>query len=86
MKKFGGFFHFLAKKTKNSVSKFRRGLQKGLVQGKYQNLWSLLNESVAIKCTNLFPKFQRGTLTQKDKKTFQSLQQKYQNSAFFYPL
>ena len=77
---------FWLKKTKNRVSKFRRGFQKGLVQGKYQNKWCPLKESVAIKCTNLFLKFQRGTLTQKDKKTFQSLKKKYQNLAFFYPL
>ena len=30
-------------------------------------------ESIVIKCINLFPNFQRGTPTQKDKKSFQSL-------------
>ena len=79
------FFLFLGKKkTINRVSKFGRGLKKGLVQGKYWNKWCPLRESVAIKCTNLFLEFQRGTLTQKDKKT--SPKQKYQNLAFFYPL
>ena len=79
------FFYFMAKKPQNWVSKFWPDFQKRLVQGKYQNHWRPLGESIVIKCTNLFPNFQRGTLTQKDKKSFQSLQQKYQNSAFFYP-
>ena len=61
------FFHFLAKKTKNQPSRFRPGFQKGLVQGKYENHWHPLRESIVIKCTNLFPNFQRGTLTQKTK-------------------
>ena len=75
----------MAKKPQNWVSKFWPDFQKGLVLGKYHNHWRPLGESIVIKCTNFFPNFQRGKLTQKDKKSFQSLQQKYQNSAFFYP-
>ena len=41
--------------------------QTGLVLGKYQNYWRPLVESIAIKGTNLYPDFQGGTSTQKDK-------------------
>ena len=37
---------------------------------------------IHMKCTNLIPKFQEGTITQKAKKTFQSWQKRSQNFAF----
>ena len=74
LKKISCFFHFFAKKTKNRASKSMPDFQTGLVLGKYQNYWRPLGESIVIKCTNLFPNFQRGMPTQKDKKSFQSLE------------
>ena len=76
MKKFHVFFIFLPKKSKNWVSELRPDFWKRLVLGKYWNYWRPLWESIVIKCTNLFPNFQRGTSTQKDKKSFQSLEKK----------
>ena len=74
----GSFFIFLAKKktTKNWIYKLKPDFWKRLVLGKYWNYWRPLWESIVIKCTNLFPNFQRGTSTQKDKKSFQSLEKK----------
>ena len=37
---------------------------------------------IYMKCTNLIPKFQEGTITQKAKKNFQSWQKRSQNFAF----
>ena len=77
------FFIFLLKKSKNRVSELRPDFWKRLVLGKYWNYGRPLWESIVIKCTNLFPNFQRGTSTQKDKKSFQSLEKKRsQNFAF----
>ena len=76
MKKFHVFLIFLPKKTKNWVSELRPDFWKRLVLGKYWNYWRPLWESIVIKCTNLFPNFQRGTSTQKDKKSFQCLKKK----------
>ena len=59
--------------------------QTGLVLGKYQNYWRPLRESLVSKCTNLFPNFQRGTPTQKDKKSFQSLKKKILKFCIFGP-
>ena len=69
-------FHFLAKKSKNWVLKFTPNFEKWLTRGKNVKSRCPLGVLVLSKCTNLIPKFQEGTITQKAKKTFQSWQKK----------
>ena len=75
-------FHFLAKKSKNWVLKFTPNFEKWLTRGKNVKSRCPLGVLVLSKCTNLIPKFQEGTITQKAKKNSQSWQKRSQNFAF----
>ena len=75
--------HFLAKKTKNWVLKFTPNFEKWLAWGKNVKSRCPLGVLVLSKFTNLIPKFQEGTITQKARKTFQSWQKKVSKFCIF---
>ena len=60
------------------------GRVSGLVQYEFKNRlanFSKMNLLIHMKCTNLIPKFQEGTITQKAKKTFKVSKKRSQNFA-----